>query len=173
MQRFGWLRLRCAASCMPMPSVKHPVCVSRTAGKSSQSRPAAGAAADSDDDWDTGRGKGGKGKRGKGGAKGKRGGGTAGGRTAVAASNGGARQPGGGDGGPRLLSTEALEQKLNEWCPDLEDSPPELVRNSLVTLQTAPALAGMHYLLARARYVTPPSVMGCPSNVYGSMHIDR
>lgn len=101
-----------------------------TAGKSSQSRPAAGTAADSDEDWDTGKGKGGKGKRGKGGAKGKRGGGASGGGggRAVSVSNGGVSQSSGEDGGARLLSNEALKQKLTVWCPDFEEGPPELVR---------------------------------------------
>ena len=103
------------------------------AGKPSHSKAATSAAAataaDSDDEWDTGKGKGGKGKRSKGGAKGKRGGGGGGGGGGKAGSaSNGVSQPGGG--GQKLLTVEALQQKLIEWCPDLEEGPPELVRIS-------------------------------------------
>ena len=45
----------------------------------------------------------------------------------MSASNGGTAQAGAADVGTRLLSEEALAQRLVEWCPDLEDGPPELV----------------------------------------------
>lgn len=115
---------------------EHVCCI---AGNLSESRPATGAAADDNDDWETGKGKAGKGKRGKGGAKGKRGGGGGGGggAKAVSTSNGGVGQPGGDDGGSKLLSTEALEQMVIKWCPELEEGPPELVCESSVPYAAA------------------------------------
>ena len=98
-----------------------------TAGNSSHSKTAASAAADSEDDWDTGKGKAGKGKRGKSSAKGKKGGGSGGGGGGRASN--GVSQPGGDDGGQKLLSAEVFREKLLEWCPDLEEGPPDLVRS--------------------------------------------
>lgn len=115
-------------------------------GKSSGSKTAASAAADSDDEWDTGKGKGGKGKRGKGAAKGKRGGGSGSGGGGKASN--GVSQPGGEDGGQKLLGAEALRDKLLEWCPDLEEGPSELVR-SRASLPSACRLLPSH-LPARA-----------------------